>query len=154
MNGLEYFAPAALWRWALGGFWPVWAITLCLFVAAVVCRCLRCRNSSCWHCRIRFLASLLQTWPIYCWGVLASHGAIVNFYSLGTMHGVPMQALWAIALSQVLALTPILVLVVLGAGLTAQGQPKTRVPALGPICAVGAVTADWIFGLTALTPFP
>jgi len=152
VTGSELFAPRALWSIACPWFWPAWVLTAMLFCAAVASRFLRCRQDNCWHCRVACLASLLRTWPVYAWSLLASIGTILTFETL-TVHGLPMQVFWAPALAQVFGLAPILLLVAIGVPLVPSDPPRLRIASIGPVCAVGAVAADWIFFLTVITPF-
>jgi len=91
------------------------------------------------------LAPLTWRVPLYLWAMCATLRALETFGMLAVSHPPPAIKMWAVALSQGIALFAVVVLTCVSAVVASHVLRVTVAPAVGPIAAVGAVSADWLF---------
>ena len=144
---MEALQPRHLIDLALRGHWVAICLAILglLFVVVVASFPVRCS-------KVVPLVPLAWTMPVYTWAIVGSLGAVLTFDSMAALHGITTLDLWAVALSQSLALFAVLVLVAASAILASRQLNIKANSFIGPIAGVGAVTADWLFLLLVATP--
>ena len=141
------FQPSQLIYLAIRGHWAALSLAMLGLIALLTVVGSPSRLS-----KATPLAALAWAIPLYVWALRASLGAMSTFDGLAASHGITTLQLWAAALSHGFALFGVLLPVTASAILACRAFGPLTTISVGPVAAVGAVFADWIFLLLLATP--